>query len=149
MLVKRTVDEQVLNDALQGATLSAPLRALLAREFQDETSVQAALAAFRKEMPTGGQDDLILEELKEIRDDLKWAKTKKGRLILACNEVVPRLYRTIRSEWGLSEVMIGAHAEKLAVMVAGHVGRPDDKQRVIALVRGSFECPVIDALVVK
>ena len=149
MLVKRTNDAAVLSEALEGAAISASLRARLGREFPDERSAQAALAAFRKEMPTGGQDDLILDELKEIRGDLKWAKTKKGRLVLLCNEVVPRLYRTLRSEWGLSDVLIGAHAEKLAVIVAGKVGSPDDKRKVVALVRSSFDCPVIDALTVK
>lgn len=149
MLVKHTVDDFVLDEALEGVTIPPRLLALLKQDFQDEKTAKAALKAFRAAMPTGGDDDLILEELEEICTDLKWAKTRRGKLILMVNEVGPRLYVTIRGQWGLSDVMIGTHLKKPAVMVAGNVPTLNDKQRVLALVRSAFDVPVIDALVQK
>ena len=149
LLVKRRIDQYALQDALIGARLSAATRALLTRDFADERAAKATLAAFRNEMPTGGQDRLIIDELNEIVKDLRWSKSKKGRLILACNDEVPLLDAALRDAMGLKDLVIGAPAERLAVIVHGRVPSAEDKARVIERVSVSFNYPIVDLLKVE
>lgn len=152
MLVKTRVDEYALADALEGSGLSAALRARLAEPFTDPAEAKAALAALRREMPTGGQDELLVAELQEIARDLRWARTAKGRLVLACDRIVPPLKAELGARWDVSKVMIGAHVDRVAVVVAGKAPSQEAKDGILARVRAWFEVEgeveVVDLLVI-
>ena len=146
MLIKTKIDEHTLSDALEGAKIASHVLERLRGEFLTLAAASEAMEAFKAAMPTGGDDELILEELNEIKKDLKWAATKKGKLILAYNEAAPGLYRIIRGQMGLSEVMIGGHSEKMAVVVTGRVPTERDRDKVLEIVSNALPYPVVDML---
>jgi hypothetical protein len=146
ILVKTRIDEDDLAEVLDGARLAPEIRQLLEKEFANPKEAKDALTKFKQSLPTGGDDSFIIDELKEIAKDLKWATTKRGKLVIQCNERVPELYETIRDAWGESDVMVGAHTEELAVIVAGKLKQSGNRERIVDLVKSSLDYPVIDRL---
>jgi hypothetical protein len=148
MLIKRRIDKYVLHDAMQGAVIADQLRRQLDREYVDAGDAKGVLALYRASCPTGGQDDLIIEELKEICRDLRWSKTKRGALISMFNDLIPGIYDEIRVRMGLPDIVIGAHAERLAVVVAGSVSTVQGRDSVLGFLKGKFPYPIIDKMTV-
>jgi hypothetical protein len=63
-------------------------------------------------------------ELKEIADDVRFADSPRGRFVLFCNDYSQELYKIIRSQAKFVDAYIGAHLDREAVVVQGHV--PDE-----------------------
>lgn len=146
MLIKTKIDQADLAEALDGARLDTEIRRLLEKEFASAKDAKDVLSRFKASLPTGGDDSFIMDELKEIAKDLKWATTNRGKLVLHCNECVPELYGTIRGAWGESDVVVGAHTEEIAVIVAGKLKQSGNREKIIDLVEASLDYPVIDRL---
>ena len=63
--------------------------------------------------------------------------------------MVQLLYTELRDAMGLKDLVIGAHAERLAVVVHGRVPSAEGKARVIERVSVSFNYPIVDLLKVE
>lgn len=106
--------------------------------FRSDERVKKALAAIkklRKDAPGAARDvaDHVLEELKEIRNDLKFAKSRRGKFILFANDYAQEVYKTLRKDDALAGVMIGSHPEHEQLTVAGSVEDAADIAKVAQL----------------
>jgi hypothetical protein len=131
-LVARQVSEATREEALLAMSrLDEPDRQfvseLIFRRFTE--SVQAAealkLVAKRKKawLLAFGEDLYreLVADLAEIKDDLKWSKSNRGRMILYANEYAPLVYQQLREDKRFEDVYLGSHSEKLHMLVAGKV----------------------------
>lgn len=106
--------------------------------FRSNERVKSAVAAIKKIRKGAAPAvrevaDAVLEELKEIRDDLKFAKSRRGQFVLFANDYAQEVYKTMRKDEALAEVMIGSHAEHEQLVIAGSVNDAEDIAKVARL----------------
>jgi hypothetical protein len=131
-LVARQVSEAARKEALLAmARLDEPNRQfvseLIFRRFTE--SIQAAealkLVAKRKKVWLLALGEELYEELvadlAEIKDDLKWSKSNRGRMILYANDYALLVYQQLRKDKRFEDIYLGSHSEKLHMLVAGKV----------------------------
>jgi hypothetical protein len=134
-LIKRSVDDCLFDpqpsDTAEDVALLAELRRLCCRELASLESVRqlkVELRGFSNSRSFSERVRDVLEdvsgELKEIADDVRFAGSPRGRFVLFCNDYGQELYKIIRSQAKFLDAYIGAHVDREAVVVQGHV--PDE-----------------------
>ncbi len=63
-------------------------------------------------------EDLI-DELNEIRDDLRWSNSKSGLYVIELNKWVESFYDDLNDLIQSSRLVVGGHAEKKVVLITG------------------------------
>jgi hypothetical protein len=131
-LIKRSVDDFLFDpqpsDTAEDMALLAELRRLCCRELTSLESVRqlrAELKGFSNSHSFSERMRDVLDdvrgELKEIADDVRFAGSPRGRFVLFCNDYVQDVHKIIRSQPKFADAYIGAHVDREAVVVAGHV----------------------------
>ena len=134
-LIKKSVDDFLFDpkssDAAEDLVQLAELRNLCSRELtslQSLRQLKAELKDFAKARSVSERVrdviDEVREELGEILDDLRFARSSRGRFVLFCNDYVRELYKIIRAQSQFADAYVGAHLDREAVVVAGQV--PDE-----------------------
>ncbi|MFC1706717.1 hypothetical protein ACFL59_07840 [Planctomycetota bacterium] len=78
--------------------------------------------------------DLVLEELQEIKDDLKFAKSRRGKFVMFANDYAQTLYGTLRKDDSLAGVMVASHPEREEIVVTGSLGFSADLAKVAHMI---------------
>ena len=78
--------------------------------------------------------DQVLEELREIEEDLKFAQSRRGRFILFANDYGQELYGDLRKVAALDEVMVGSHPEREELVVSGRVEAAEHLSQLASLI---------------
>ncbi len=66
----------------------------------------------------------VLEQLAEIKDDLKFAKSRRGKFILFVNDWAQQAYVGLRQDTRFDDIMIGSHLEEERIVVTGETSDP-------------------------
>jgi hypothetical protein len=134
-LVKRSFDESLFDsepsDTAADKALLAKLRVLCTQQLTTADSIRqlrAELKEITKASTVSDRMSIVLqdvrEELREILEDLRFARSWRGRFVLFCIDWAQEVYRTVRLQPRFDDAYVGAHVDREAVVVAGRV--PDD-----------------------
>ena len=82
--------------------------------------LRAAVGHAKPRLPANLADALEAE-LREIVADARWVKTDRGRYVRAVNSWVESFHAELRSMPRFADVLVGAHAKREVVFVAGAV----------------------------
>ena len=74
---------------------------------------------------------MILEEQTEIKNDLKWIGSKRGKYILEINDWVQSFYSEFRSNKEFEDVLIGGHSERMVVFLTGKIEGKDTFEKLL------------------
>lgn len=65
--------------------------------------------------------ELVIEELKEIQEDLVWSKSERGKYILKINDWFDSFKDEFRSIKEYDNIYIGGHPDILCIIVTGKI----------------------------
>jgi hypothetical protein len=90
----------------------------------DLTRLRAAVKCLERMLPAHAFESLD-EEVREIAEDAKWAKTTRGRYVQTINQWAEPFFAELRSRPQFHDVAIGGHATREVVYATGFVQRED------------------------
>ena len=73
----------------------------------------------------------ILEEQTEIKEDLQWIGTRRGKYIVEINNWQEGFYSEFRSKEEFENILIGGHTDRMVVFVTGEVNNREQYQRLL------------------
>jgi len=89
---------------------------------QSVRDVRAELKGFAKSrFISPGDRDLLEQELEELSDDLRYARSPDGRFRLFVEDWARNLYRTVRTQPRFNDAHVGARRDCKAMVVGGSV----------------------------
>lgn len=139
-LVRKKLSGFLLETVTENSSEPVPgeIMGSLAREVLTKDDLKALKSAIRRLAKYVDEDTIeaLREEYDEIKDDLGWAASRKGKAVLAINDWVQGFYEEFRSNAGFSEVSIGGHASKNVVFVVGRVSSPEVLKELESYVAG-------------
>lgn len=124
-IVKRSISEWIVEECLAhlpNASKQDWIASLTAevRTPTDLKTLRSAVQKLKKQLPEEVFES-VQEELREIADDAKWIKTKRGKYVLALNKWVEPFHAEFRLKSQFANVAIGAHDEREVVFASGFV----------------------------
>lgn len=75
------------------------------------------------------------EEVREIAEDAKWAKTERGRYVCAINEWADPVLPEFRKRAEFCNVAIGGHAKREVVFASGFVESQEAFRELLSFIR--------------
>lgn len=79
--------------------------------------------------------NMILQELEEIKEDLSWIGTKKGKYIAAINDWQQNFYSEFRSKKEFENIFIGGHSQRMVVFLTGILNTTKEYERLLDYVK--------------
>jgi len=73
----------------------------------------------------------IIEEQKEIKKDLQWIGTKRGKYVSALNDWHQTFHTEFRSINEFEDVLIGGHTERIVVFIFGKIKNEATLERLL------------------
>ena len=140
-LTKHTISDCLL-DEIGSKSL---LHELLSSEFNSIDQVELAIGKIKERSTTLDKDlaNDILEELCEIKDDLKWLLTPASEIIIAVNENYNNWQEKVSSQYDISDLMIRAHVGGKGLATLGTLDNPDDAQAITKYIEKISGCKVV------
>jgi len=69
--------------------------------------------------------DEVLEELDEIADDFKFAKSRRGKFVLFANNYTQEVYKKLRANADFNDLYIASHPDREELVLTGSAKRFD------------------------
>lgn len=115
-LVKRCLSEWLIDECLSSVPQAEQgrWRAELSPRVSapsDLKKLRKAVADLKRLVPTE-QGESLSDELREIVDDARWAKTQRGKYVLEVNQWLQPFHAEFRAKRAFLNVMIGGHADR-------------------------------------
>lgn len=147
-LVKRKISDFLVEELIEQTAEPIPTEILdlLKHEIVEKADLKKLRDAIRLLKKYADEDmvDYIREEYEEIKDDIDWAATAKGKCILDINDWVQGFYEEFRTKDEFANVAIGGHTTKEVVFVAGTVSTTENLDALKTYV--SSKSPPLDVL---
>ncbi len=124
-LVKRQISDFLVDELVEQSLKQIPTEILNGLKHTvvakaDLKQLKEAIRSLKKYVDEDAIE-YLQEEYDEIKDDLEWAATAKGKRILSVNDWSQGFFEEFRAMSQFSGIAIGAHTTKNAVFVAGTV----------------------------
>ncbi|MFT5890705.1 MAG: hypothetical protein ACI9Y7_000798 [Dokdonia sp.] len=74
---------------------------------------------------------MILEEQVEIKSDLKWIGSKRGKYVIEINDWAQNFYSEFRSNKEFEDILIGAHSERMIIFLTGKIKGKDTFEKLL------------------
>ena len=120
----------------------------LSKRFESVKDVNSAISFVKSKGKELGIEDIdpLLEELDEIKDDLKWLRSKRGQLVLYVNSKYEEWEKSLSKKFEISGLMLRAHSEKYAICVVGTIEDISMKENILKAVEEITDLNALDHL---
>jgi len=145
-LVKETVSQSLLDadaeDSDQDLAALSDLRSLVSRKLGTKSAVnrlRSDLEDWKKNRALSARLEEVFsditEELEEISDDIRWARTRRGRFVLFANDYGQHIYGKIRPNPKFADVYLLADAKQEELVVSGSVAEEATLQELRSIIQ--------------
>ena len=98
----------------------------------DVKKLRQKIMAYKKFLTTDLLEE-IDEELAELKDDLKWKRSPRGKYVRALNDWLQPFHAQIRENPRFDGLVIGGHSKHEVIYVTGKVASDDDLNELLKL----------------
>lgn len=138
-LCKASISKFLIEDVKKeskGKEVPALLLESISKEVKTKNDFKELEKSIRllKEYISAELYNAIKEEQGEIKSDLKWIGTRRGKYILAINNWLQVFHNEFRSYKEFEDVLIGGHSERLVVFLVGKVKTKEAHDKLLSYV---------------
>jgi len=135
LLCKSSISSFIIDDIIEECENKIPAGLIqslqtIVKNKEDFKLLKTSVAELKPSI-SEGLYEVIKEELREIKEDTQWVKTKRGQYVSKLNDWLQPFHSEFNAIKEFEKVYIGGHTEKIVVFVTGKVRTEESYERLV------------------